>query len=218
MLWSNLLDVTRSALFVLAHWCGGSFGTAILVGSAAVRLAMLPLTLRSARRRLRQERTLAALTPQLARIKKRYANQPALLMTETQKLHAAHGISPLDPRALGAALLQMPPAMALYSAIRGVAKPGGFLWIADVARPDRWLAVIAALVAAAIAWVSAASPEGKSAAQAIPVLMTGAVTLAIVWHFSAGVALYSIANSVITGIERQIAVRTTRDEPPNFRE
>jgi membrane protein insertase Oxa1/YidC/SpoIIIJ len=108
--------------------------------------------------------------------------------------------------------------MALYSAIRGVTKPGGFLWIGDVARPDRWLAVIAALVAAAIAWVSAASPEGKSAAQAIPILVTGALTLAIAWHFSAGVALYSIANSVITGIERQIAIRTTRDEPPNFRE
>jgi len=208
MLWSNFLDVTRSALFVLAHWCGGSFGTAILVASAAVRVAMLPLTLRVARRRLAQERTLAALAPQLERLKKRYASQPALLMTETQKLQAAHGISPLDPRTLGGALLQMPPAMALYSAVRGVAKPGGFLWISDIAKPDRLLAAIAAVVAGAIAWFSASSPEGKSVAQALPVIVSAVATLAILSHLSAGLALYSIANSVIAGVERQIVLRT----------
>jgi YidC/Oxa1 family membrane protein insertase len=211
MLWTNFLDVTRSALFVLAQWCGGSFGMAILVGSATVRVAMLPFTLRSARRRLAQERTLAALAPQLERIKKRYANQPALLMAETQKLQAAHGVSPLDPQTLRAAFLQMPPAMALYSAIRGVAKPGGFLWIADIAKPDRLLAAVAAVVAAAMAWLSASSPEGKSLAQAIPVVVTAAITLAILSHLSAGLALYSIANSVIAGIERQIAIRTADD-------
>lgn len=211
MLWSNFLDVTRSALFVLAHWCGGSFGTAILVGSAAVRVAMLPFTLRSARRRLAQERTLAALAPELERIKKRYATQPTVLMTETQKLQAAHGVSPLDPQTLRAAFLQMPPAMALYSAIRGVAKPGGFLWIGDIAKPDRLLAALAAIIAAAMAWLSASSPEGKSVAQAVPVIVTAVVTLAILSHLSAGLALYSIANSVIAGIERQIAIRTADD-------
>jgi YidC/Oxa1 family membrane protein insertase len=211
MLWSNLLDVTRSALFVLAHWCGGSVGTAILVGSAAVRVAMLPLTLRSARRRVAQERTIAGLAPQLASIKKRYASQPALLMSETQKLHAAHGVSPLDPRTLRDAMVQMPPAMALYSAIRGVAKPGAFLWIGDIGKPDRLLAALAALIAAALAWLSASSPEGKSIAQALPVIVTGVITLTILSHLSAGLALYSIANSVISGIERQIAIRTADD-------
>jgi YidC/Oxa1 family membrane protein insertase len=209
MLWSNLLDVIRGSLFVLAHWCGGSIGTAILVGSAAVRVALLPLTLRAARRRVRQERVVAALAPQLAQIKQRYASEPTRLVAETQKLHAAHGISTIDRQTLIDALVQMPAVMSLYSAIRGVgAKAGGFLWIADVTKPDRWLAALAATVAAAVAWLSLASPEGKTAAQAIPVLITGIITLLVLSHLSAGLALYSIANSVVGGVERRIALRT----------
>jgi YidC/Oxa1 family membrane protein insertase len=209
MVWSNVLDVIRGTLFLLAHWCGGSFGSAILIGSAAARLALLPLTLRSARRRVRQERTMAALAPQLEQIQKRYAAQPARMVSETRALHAAHGISLLDRRNLVDALVQAPPAIALYSAIRGVAaKAGGFLWVADVAKPDRWLAVAAAGVTAGVAWFSLASPEGKTVTQVIPIVVTSVITLTILSHLSAGIALYSIANSVIAGAERQIAIRS----------
>jgi len=155
MLWPNILDVIRSSLFVLAHACGGSFGAAVLIGSAAVRVALLPLTLRAARRRVRQERVLASLAPQLERINKRYATQPSRLLAETRNLHAAHGLSFLDGRTLLESLVTMPPAVALYSAIRGfTTKVGGFLWVADIAQPDRWLAGLAAAVAAGLALLS----------------------------------------------------------------
>lgn len=212
MLWSNLIDVIRGSLFVLAHLFGGSIGTAVLVGSAAVRVALVPLTIRAARRRIRQERTVAALAPQLERIKARYAEQPQRLLAETRKLYAAHGVSPVDRQALLESLVTMPPALALYSAIRGVtAKVGGFLWVVDIAKPDRLLAGLAALVAAGAAWVSAASPDGKTVAQLVPVAITGVITLTILSHLSAGVALYSIANSVIAGAERRIALRLPDD-------
>lgn len=209
MLWSNVLDIIRGSLFVIAHAFGGSFGTAILIGSAAVRVALLPLTLRAARRRVRYERTLAALAPQLERIRNRYASQPARLVAETRDLHAAHGLSLVDSRTMAEALVTMPPAMALYSAIRGVAaKVGGFLWVTDLAKPDRWLAGLAAVVAGGIAWVSASSPQGRGLAQVVPVAVTSVITLLVLSHFSAALALYSIANSVIGGAERQIALRT----------
>jgi YidC/Oxa1 family membrane protein insertase len=214
MLWSNTLEVIRATLFLLAHWCGGSFGSAILIGSAAARIALLPITLRAARRRVRQERIAAALAPSLAQIKKRYATQPARLMEETRKLHAKHGLTALDGRSLAEGLVQMPPAVALYSAIRGVAaKAGGFLWVADISKPDRWLAVVAAGVAAAVASISALSPEeGRSAVQVFPVVIAGVITLVVLTHLSAGLALYSIANSVIGGAERRIAIRAVKRE------
>ncbi len=56
MLWSSVIDVVRGSLFVLAHWCGGSFGAAIIVASMVTRLALLPLTLRAARRRHKRPR------------------------------------------------------------------------------------------------------------------------------------------------------------------
>lgn len=153
---------------------------------------------------------MASLAPQLAQIKKRYATQPTRLVTETQKLQAAHGISPMDARSLLDALVQMPAAVALYSSIRSLgAKAGGFLWVADITKPDRWLAALAAAVAAGIAWVSLAPSEAKTAAQLIPMLVTGIVTLVVLSHLSAGLALFSVANSVVTGVERRIALRSS---------
>ncbi|HEX8942443.1 MAG TPA: YidC/Oxa1 family membrane protein insertase [Gemmatimonadaceae bacterium] len=210
MLWSNVLDIIRGSLFVLAHSFGGSFGAAILIGSALARIALLPITLRAARRRVRQERTLAALAPQLERIRKRHAAEPSRFVAETRALHAAHGISPLDRRTLFEGLVTMPPAVALYTAIRGIAgKVGGFLWVADIAKPDRWLAALAATVAGAIAWLSASSPAGKGVAQLVPVAVTSIITVLVLLHLSSALALYTIANSVIAGAERQIALRTT---------
>src|SRR4249920_3279551 len=66
MLWSNLIDVLRGSLFVLAHWFGGSFGAAILVASALMRLALLPVTIGATRRRMLREQKLRELAPERA--------------------------------------------------------------------------------------------------------------------------------------------------------
>jgi len=40
-------------------------------------------------------------------------------------------------------------------------------------------------------------------------VITAVITLMVLSHLSAGLALYSIANSVINGAERQIAIRSS---------
>lgn len=177
MPWSQVVDVLRGSLFVLAHWCGGSLGAAILLASVATRVAMLPLTLPAARRRL--------------------SAKPGF-----------------DRQALLDALVQIPPGAALYSAIRAAGVAGSpFLWIADLARPDRLLAALAALLAAALAWLAAATPAGKSIASIAPLVITAAMTFLILSHLSAGLALVSLANSVIGSAERAVAVRGARPRP-----
>src|SRR4249920_81700 len=99
MLWSNLIDVLRGSLFVLAHWFGGSFGAAILVASALMRIALFPVTLGATRRRLLREQKLRELAPELADIKRRHADKPDLLFAATQRAHEAHGVPLFDPRA-----------------------------------------------------------------------------------------------------------------------
>jgi len=177
MLWSNLIDVTRALLFVLAHWCGGSFGLAIIAASATARLAILPLTLPAMRRRLERAR---------------------------DKITAP------DRRGVLGALVQFPPAAALYSAIRAAGSAaGGFLWIGNLARPDRLITLIAALTSAGVAFVLAA-PGGLRASQLAPMIVSCLLTFLIVSHLSAGVAVYSITNSLIGGAEQFVAKRTLR--------
>jgi YidC/Oxa1 family membrane protein insertase len=211
MLWSNVIDALRGSLFVLAQVCGGSFGAAILIASALMRVALLPLTIPATRRRLLREQKLRALAPELAEIKRRYADKPDLLFAETRKLHDAHGVALFDRRAAFDSLVAFPPAAALYAAIRGAADHAGrFLWVADLAKPDRLLSAVAAVIAGAGAWVSSSNPGATSAPQLFPAIIATIVSFVVLSHFSAGLALYSVSNTIIGVAERAIAGRTIR--------
>lgn len=211
MLWSNLIDVLRGSLFVLAHWCGGSLGAAILVASAATRIALLPLKFGAARRRLAMEQKMRDLAPAIERIKRSHADRPHLVHSKTLELYAANGVNPLDVKAFATSLVQWPPAAALYSAIRGsAANAGGFLWISDLAKPDRALAVVASAIAGGAAWIAAAGTATKSPSPTLMVVVSIALTLLFLSHMSAGLALYSITNSVVGVAERSLALRANK--------
>ena len=202
------IELLRSSLFVLAQWFGGSFGAAIVAVSIVLRVAMLPITLPATRRRLVREQKLRDLAPKIAELKTRFAKKPERLLAATQELYAANGVSPLDPRALFDSFLGMPPGVLLYSAIGRLRDVGGFLWIPNLVMPDRLLAVVAGGIAAGIAWLSSRSPEASQAARLLPLAIAGTVTYLFLSHLSAGVALYSITNSVVAAVEQAVARRT----------
>ena len=73
-MWGSFVELLRAAIFGAAHVCGGSLGSGVLLVSAVVRLALLPLTLRLARRAREQQAKLATLKPQLDALQRRYAD------------------------------------------------------------------------------------------------------------------------------------------------
>jgi YidC/Oxa1 family membrane protein insertase len=77
MFWTDVVDVLRAIIFGVAHVCNGSVGVAVILVSLAIRLALLPLTLRLARRAREHQRRLNELRPELERLQRRYANDPA---------------------------------------------------------------------------------------------------------------------------------------------
>ncbi|MEO7086235.1 MAG: YidC/Oxa1 family membrane protein insertase [Gemmatimonadaceae bacterium] len=214
MLWSSIIDVLRGGLFVLSGAFGGSFGAAILVASSVVRIALLPVTIAATRRRLVREGVMRRLAPELNAIKTRYADQPVVAFEKTRALQAAHGIAMLDPKDLLGSLVQFPPAAALYAAIRGSVAAGSsatFLWVRSLAAPDRGLALVAAVVSGLFAWAGVqAIPNASAASHLVPVALSAVVTFLVLSHLGAGLALYSVANSLINGVERMIVARTLK--------
>jgi len=205
----NIIDLLRSSLFVLAHWFGGSFGLAIIAASIALRVAMLPVTLPATRRRLIRERRERELGPALADLKKRFAKDPARLQPAMQELYAANSLSLVDHRAMFDSLVQFPPGALLYGAIvRAGRDAGRFLWMPNLVSPDKALAVVASIVSIGAAWLAARSPESNQALRLMPLAITGVITYLFLSHFSAGVGLYSITNSVMMVAERAIARRS----------
>jgi YidC/Oxa1 family membrane protein insertase len=199
MPWSLVVDLVRESLFVLSHLLGGSTGAAVIALSVGVRLALLPLGLRLARRVREQQRRLQAIQPQLNRLRERYGADRRELARRVQSLLERERIT-MIPKGMALTIgIQLPIGAALYQAITTGLVPGSsFLWIADLASPDAILAAITAALAAVPALLAPATPGAQPATnQAMTAAMAGLVTLFIVWRVAAGVGIYWAASNVV---------------------
>ena len=163
-MWDSFVELLRASIFSAAHLCGGSLGGGVLLVSAGLRLALLPLTLRMARRARQQQAGIAALRPQVEALQRRFANDPRALMRETQALYAANGIKLLTPSGLAGIAVQFPLLSGLFAAVRrGLGSKVRFLWVPDLARPDALLVlgVVAATALGGAVVVDAGSGAGN---------------------------------------------------------
>ena len=206
-MWAAFVEVIRAAIFSAAHVCGGSLGGGILLVSAVVRIALLPLTLKLARRAREQQAKLAALKPELDAIRRRHASDPGRMMQETRALHAKHGITLFSPGSLAGFAVQMPLLGGLLAAVRnGLGAKVRFLWVADLARPDLTLLLgIAALTAWGVA--SAPTSPGQSSQQNIMMIAAVGSTMFFLWSVSAAMALSVGAGSAVSLLQNWILSR-----------
>jgi YidC/Oxa1 family membrane protein insertase len=213
-MWGTFVEILRAAIFSAAHVAGGSLGSGILLVSAGVRLALLPLTLRIARRAREQQIRLAALKPELDAIQRRYADDPARLMREIRALHAKHDIKLFTPSGFVGLAVQLPVFSGLFAAVRnGLGSKVRFLWVADLARPDRTLVLgIAALAALGISSTPAA-PGQSGGQQAGLALVAVAMTIAFFWSASSAVALSAGAGSLVSVLQNWLISRDAKREP-----
>jgi len=206
-MWAGLVELLRAAIFAAAHVCGGSLGGGILLVSVGVRFALLPLTLRLARRARDQQAKLATVLPEMEALQRRYANDPLRLMRETRALHAKYGIRLLTPSGLVGMAIQLPLFGGLFAAVRtGLGAKVRFLWVGDLARPDTALLLVAtALTAWSIS--SAPSTPGQTPSQT-PLLVTAMLaTAAFLWTASSAVALSAGAGSLVSVLQNWLLSR-----------
>ena len=200
--WSMVVDVVRVLVFAIAHVCGNSIGSGILALSVLVRLALLPMTLRAARRAMGHQARIAELQPAVERLKLRHAANPVALAEATAKLYRDRGIEMLPPGALSALLIQLPIGAALYQAFaRGLGARLSFLWVGDLARPD----MILTGVAASLAGLAAGLSTSSNSRSAVAVSVT--ITFVMAWRLSASVALYWIASSGVGVVQAMVLRR-----------
>jgi YidC/Oxa1 family membrane protein insertase len=206
-MWAGFVELLRAGIFAAAHVCGGSLGGGILLVSAGVRLALLPLTLRLARNARAQQAKLATLQPEIEALQRRFANDPTGLLRETRALHAKHGIRMLTPSGLLGMAIQFPVLGGLFAAVRtGLGAKVRFLWVSDLARPDGALLLIAT---ALTAWgiLSAPNTPGQTTNQT-PILVVGVLlTAAFLWTASSAVALSAGAGSLVSVLQNWLLSR-----------
>ena len=210
-MWAHFVELVRVTIFSVAHVCGGSLGSAIVLVSAGVRLALMPLTLRVMRRARDDARTMASLKPQLDALAQRHASNPVRLYQETQALQRAHGIRPFAPSTIVSFLVQAPLLSGLFAAVRsGLGARVRFAFVADLALPSVPLLGIAL----GLTWwgtVSSGAPGSRPNAgvAVVSVLMT----LAFLHAASSAVVLSYGAGSVVTLLQNWMLSRDPVPRP-----
>jgi len=208
-MWDGFVDLVRASIVAVAQLCGGSLGGGIVLVSAGVRLALLPLTLRLARRGRAQQERLIAIRPELEALQRRHADDPIACLRESRALQEKHGIRPLTPGTLVGGAVQALLTGGVLSAVRGgFASKARFLWIADLARRDIALVLGAT---ALTAWLTARAPT--AAGQATPttfVIVAILGTAIFLWTTSSAAALSFGAGSLVSVLQNWLLARDAK--------
>ena len=120
-------------LMSLLHKIIPSWGLCIILMSAFVYLAMYPLTLKG----MVSMKKMQLLQPKIAQLREQYKNQPQKLNKEITELYRENKVNPFS--GCFPFILQMPVFIGLYQALWRTVylKGASFLWIKDLASPDR---------------------------------------------------------------------------------
>jgi YidC/Oxa1 family membrane protein insertase len=206
-MWNEAVEILREAMFAYAHGTNSNLATGILLVTFLARLALFPLMLRLARASTRHQERVRAIQPELDAIKVRFKNQPMRVADETRAVFTREGIPMFPLAGLLGGLAPAPVLIALYSAVRQCAALGGrFLWIADISRPDRLLAVIVSAVAVGAA--ALAPPAGQN--RTLMALLPALITMVVLWKMAAGVGLYWGVSSAVGGVQALMTRRGSR--------
>jgi YidC/Oxa1 family membrane protein insertase len=203
-LWTSFVGFLAIVFTLLVQVYGGSVGLAIITLSSSIRVALMPLSLRMARRANAQQAILYRIQPEIERLKEKFKSKPDRLTQETFKLYRQHGYSPLSSGSFIGLIVQLPIFAGLYSVIRnGIGLGSRFMWIADLAKPDIILTLIVGLLTFATSLVA---PQLSHQSKNFMFLLPAIITMVFVWQVSSGLGLYWAASSFV-GIAQNVILR-----------
>jgi YidC/Oxa1 family membrane protein insertase len=209
-MWDSFVEAIRVSMFVAGQACNGSLGAGILLISLTLRLLLLPLTVRLALRARAHQGKMAALAPDLERLRAQYASDPMRYWQEVGSVMRAHGVRPADPAALIGMLIQAPILFGVFAAVRkGLGNGVPFLWITDLAKSDLRLALVVVVVTGlSMIGAPGTSPNPGQARIMLAIAFVG--TGLFLWSTASSVALSVGAGAAVSLLQNWLIARGVR--------
>lgn len=180
----------------------GSYGVAIILLTALIRVVLLPFTLAQTR----SSQKMQELQPIINKLQKVYKNDPTRLNQETMALWKKHGVNPLSSCLL--LLIQFPFIIAFFRVLQTFEplKSATFLGF-DLGKPDPWILPILAAVTTYFQ-VKVSSPANNPQGQTMLIVFP----LLIGWmarSFAAALSLYWVVSNLFSIGERFLLPKTS---------
>ena len=205
------MGIIAKPLSLLLSWLYGligSYGIAIIILTIIVKLCLYPVYAKQIKSTLK----MSAFQPKIQEIQQKYAKDRELMNEKLNELYKSEGASMYS--GCLPMIVQMVVIMGLFTLLRNpmnyltsdmlFATHESFLWIKDLAQPDKWILPIAAAIATFFSYVMSQSTMTTSANAAQTAAMTKIMKyffpLMILWmarSYPAGLALYWFGSQVI---------------------
>jgi YidC/Oxa1 family membrane protein insertase len=183
----------------------------IIIVTILVRLALLPLSLKTAR----SQKAMAQVAPEVERIREQYKNDTQAQSEATMRLYKERGVSPLS--GCLPLLLQLPILIGMYRVFTDIFKPEAlaalYRWVdvpaeiipvvfgfLNMSAPSHVLAVTAAVAQFfQMKLTGGVAAEGRQAAMNKQMMyMLPVMILVIGWSLPAGLSLYWITTTLFS--------------------
>ncbi len=187
----------------------GDYGLAIVALTIIVKLCLYPVYAKQTKSTMK----MSEFQPKIKEIQQKYANDKALMNEKLNELYKSEGAS-----MYGGCLpmiVQMVVIMGLFALLRDpmnylssdtmlFATHESFLWIKDLAQPDKWILPIAAAIATYISFTMSQSQMSAAGSAQQTAFMTKTMKyffpIMILWmarSYPAGLAVYWFGSQVI---------------------
>jgi len=216
VLWTPLRYLSFGLQWILDRWQDliGHAGLAILLLSLTVKLLMTPLIMVAERWQADVNRIKSLLEPELAAVRQEFKGEEA--HNRTLAVYRRHGVSHFYAfKSLAGFLIQIPVFIAAFDMLGENFRLSGegFLWMADLAAPDRlaslpmplpffgghfnllpWVMTLFTVLAARWQEEASLAPALRQA-QRLRLYAMAAAFLLLLYTFPAGMVLYWTANN-----------------------
>jgi YidC/Oxa1 family membrane protein insertase len=224
--WTGVLALIFLRALKLFHFIAPNWGVDILLMTVAIRLAFLPLSIKSQRSMLRMQR----LQPQMERLKEKFKDNNEQLQKEMMDLYRRNHVNPLGGCAPMA--LQLPIFIGLYEALLNsieLRHAPFALWINDLSKPDclpiSWmpalpylgchglpvLVILMGLSSLAQQWLTPTSPDPN---QQRMMMLTPLIFTVMLVNFPSGLVLYYFASNMLGVIQQYFLNREMKAYTP----
>ncbi len=227
-------EIKQFILDVLNYLYGaaGDYGIAIVLLTVAMRLVLMPLTVKQTRSMYEMQR----IQPKIKELQKKYKDDKQKLQEETLKFYQENKVNPFG--GCLPLILQMPVFIALFQVLAGTKPPSlpvyladnpeatkNFLFLVpDITRSPQWMwgnegvlaalpYIVLAILFALSVWLPQQLMPGDRQQKMIGVYMA-IMMLWFGWISPAGVLLYWVTSSAWQVAQQQILMSSYKREAP----
>ncbi len=174
----------------------GNWGWSIILLTIGLQILVFPLTLKS----LKAQVAMRKLQPEITKLQKKYASEPAKMNAEMMELYKKNGANPLG--GCLPMLIQAPVFIALYTTLRNAWElhgAGWIFWIKDLSAKDPYYILPIIMGSLMFAQNKLNPPPGDPAQAQIMTWMPVIFTIMFL-NFPAGLVLYWMTNSLFNAV------------------